>query len=104
MPELASLQEEADMQLLLHASHAAQEGHRAVIAVTEDTDVFVSLLSFCTAMNTTILQKCGSSTRTKPIDKKMTTMLGEDTGRGLIGVYAFTGCISASAFVGKPTP
>ena len=102
VPELANSQEEADTRLLLHASHAAQEGHRAVIVVTEDTDVFVLLLSFCRTMNTTILQKCGSSTRTKLIDiKKITTVLGEDTCRGLIGVHAFTGCDSVSAFAGK---
>ena len=102
VPELASSQEEADMWLLLHASHTAQEGHRAVTVVTEDTDVFVLLLSFCRTMNTTILQKCGSSTRNKLIDvKKITTVLGEDTCRGLIGVHAFTGCDSASAFAGK---
>ena len=70
VPELASSQKEADTRLLLHASQAAQEGHRAVIVVTEDTDVFVLLLSFCRAMDTTILQKCRSSTRTKLIDIK----------------------------------
>ena len=104
VPELASSQEEADTRLLLHASHAAQEGHRAVIVLTEDTDVFVLLLSFCRAMNTTILQKCGSSTRTKLIDiKKITTVLGEDTRRGPIGVHAFTGCdrLSVNSFAGK---
>ena len=53
-------------------------------------------------MNTTILQKCGYSTRTKLIDiKKITTVLGEDTCRGLIGVHAFTGCVSAFAGKGK---
>ena len=51
VPELASSHEEADTRLLLHASHAAQEGHEAVIAITEDTDVFVLLLSFCRTMN-----------------------------------------------------
>ena len=100
VPELASSQNEAETRLLLHASLAAQEGHRAVIVVTED--VFVLLLLFCRAMNTTILQKCGSSTRTKLIDiKKTTTVLGEGTRRGLIGVHAFTGCDSVSAFAGK---
>ena len=99
VPELTSSQEQADTRLLLHASHASQEGHRAVIVVTEDRDVFVLLLSFCRAMNTTILQMCGSSTRTKVIDmKKITTVLGEDT---CIGVHAFTGCDSVSAFAGN---
>ena len=102
VPELASSQEEADTWLLLHASHAAQEGHPAVVVVTEDTDVFDLLLSFCRTMNTIILQKCGSSTRTKLIDiTKITTVLGEDTCRGLIGLHAFTGFDSVSAFAGK---
>lgn len=67
VPEQASSHEEADTRLLLHASHAAQEDHRAVIVVTEDTDVFFRL-SIRRTMNTTTLQKCGSKTRTKLID------------------------------------
>lgn len=48
------------------------------------------------------MQKCGSSTPTKLTDiKKITTVLDEDTCRGLIGVHAFTGCDSISAFAGK---
>lgn len=69
---------------------------------SQKTHVFVLLLSFCRAMNTTIWQKCGSSTRTKLIDiKKITTVLGEDTCRSPISVHAFTGCDSVSAFAGK---
>ena len=56
VPELASSQEEADTRLLLHVSHAAQEGHRAFIVGTEDTDIFVLLLSFRRATKTAILQ------------------------------------------------
>jgi len=48
------------------------------------------------------LQKCGSKARTKLIDiMKITTVLDEDTCRGLSGVHAFTGCDCVSAFAGK---
>lgn len=64
--------------------------------------VFVLLVSFCRTMNTTILQKCSSKTRTKLIDTtKIITGLDGDTCRGLIGVLAFRGCDFVSTFAGK---
>ena len=37
--------EEADTRMLLHASHAAQHGHHAVLIQTVDTDVVVLAVS-----------------------------------------------------------
>ena len=98
VPDLCSSQE-ADTRLLLHA---AQNGHQTVVTTSEDTDVLLLLLAFSRALNTNPLQKCGSSTRMKLIDiKKIATVLGDDTCKALIGVHAFTGCDSVSAFAGK---
>ena len=102
VPDLGSSQEEADTRLLFHPAHAAQNGHQTVVITSEDTDVLVLLLAFSRALNTILLQKCGSSTRKKLIDMKMiATVLGDDTCKALIGVHAFTGCDSISAFAGK---
>ena len=46
VPELARSQEEADTRLLLHVSHAVQEGHRAFIVVTKDTGFFFFFATF----------------------------------------------------------
>ena len=45
LPDLTSLtpcnHEEADSRMLLHASHAAQHGHHAILIRTVDIDVVV---------------------------------------------------------------
>jgi len=49
LPDLTSLapcnHEEADSRMLLHASHAAQRGHHAILIRTVDTDVVVLAVS-----------------------------------------------------------
>jgi len=49
LPDLTSLvpcnHEEADSRMLLHASHAAQHGHHAILIRTVDTDVVVLAVS-----------------------------------------------------------
>ena len=44
--ELFSDQEEADTKIILHAKHAADEGHPEILIVTEDTDVHVLGISY----------------------------------------------------------
>ena len=38
---MRSNQEEADTRILLHAAHGAEEGYRAVVVTSDDTDVMV---------------------------------------------------------------
>lgn len=49
LPDQTSLapcnHEEADSRMLLHASHAAQHGHHAILIRTVDTDVVVLAVS-----------------------------------------------------------
>jgi len=63
--ELESSHEEADTRLLLHAKHAADSGYRNIIVVSEDTDVFVLLLSFAKDISAALYQKRGTKTRTQ---------------------------------------
>ena len=65
--DLRSTQEEADTRLLLHASHAARNGYRAVVISSEDTDVFVLCLAFEDFVPATIYLKCGTQIRTRYI-------------------------------------
>ena len=100
--ELSSCQEEADTRLLLHAAHAARAGYPAVIVTSEDTDVFILLLAFSSSIDAILLQKCGSQTRTRLVDiRRVAAAVGEGVCEALIGLHAFTGCDTVSAFAGK---
>ena len=100
--DLRSTQEEADTRLLLHASHAARNGYRAVVISSEDTDVFVLCLAFEDFVPATIYLKCGTQTRTMYISiTNVVQRHGSGICKCLPGLHAFTGCDSVSAFSGK---
>lgn len=100
--ELRSSQEEADTRLLLHALHAAESGYKSVIISAEDTDVMVLSLGMCDKIPSHMFQKCGTKNRTRFLD--ITTLshtLGGSMCDSLIGMHAFTGCDTISAFAGR---
>ena len=99
---LQCFQEEADGRLLLHAKHAANEGYHAVVICSEDTDVFIMSLAFHDKIGASLFQKCGTKTRRKVIDiSKVAATVGMGVCRALIGMHAFTGCDTVSAFAGR---
>ena len=65
---LQCFQEEADGRLLLHASHAADEGYHTIVICSEDTDVFVMSLAFHDKIGASLLQKCGTKARRRVVD------------------------------------
>ncbi|KAK3741541.1 hypothetical protein QZH41_002925 [Actinostola sp. cb2023] len=98
---LASSQEEADTRMLLHAYHAAPD-FESVVVHADDTDVLILLLAFSQDIVCNIFMKCGTQTRIRFIDvTKLSRVLGENVCKALIGVHAFTGCDSVSAFAGR---
>lgn len=102
VPELISCQEEADTRLVLQAKHSSDDSYAAVIVISEDTDVFILLVAFCRSIDAKLYQRCGTPTCTKLVDiGKVALALGERLCRGLIGLHAFTGCDTVSAFSGK---
>ena len=102
VPALQCKQEEADGRLLLHAVHAAGEGYQSVVICSEDTDVFILSLAFHDKIGASLFQKCGTRTRTRVIDiRRVAATIGIDACRSLIGMHAYTGCDSVSAFAGK---
>jgi hypothetical protein len=98
---LQSTQEEADTRLLLHAHQAAPNFESAII-VADDTDVLILGLAFSKDIDCNVYMKSGTQTRTRFIDvTKLAHVLGESVCNALIGLHAFTGCDSVSAFAGK---
>lgn len=76
--------------------------YEAVIISSEDTDVFILLLAFDSSINSRLFRKCGNQTRTKLVDiDKITSTLGDHVCKGVIGLHAYTGCDTVSAFAGK---
>ena len=102
VPDLQCQQEEADGRLLLHAVHAAREGYQSVVICAEDTDVFIMCLAFHDKIGAPLFQKCGTRTRSRLVDiRKVAATVGIDVCRALIGMHAYTGCDTTSAFAGK---
>ena len=97
--ELQSTQEEADTRLLLHALHAARTGSKAVIVTAEDTNVMLLCLAFQKDIPCPIYQKCGTQNHTRLVDiSKLALSVGDSVCDSLIGLHAFTGCGTVSAF------
>ena len=100
--ELCAQQEEADTRILLHASHAASNGHDCIAIKSPDTDVAVLGCTLSHSINAKMIFCIDTKQRMRYLD--MTAIgqsLGEDVCKALPGMHALTGCDSTSAFVGK---
>ena len=99
--ELSSEQEEADTRLLLHAMHPATPHVKAIIISSKHTDVRMLCISFAHAIPVPIFQQCVLQHHARYINiSKIASALGEDVCKALLGLHAFTGCDSVSAFAG----
>ena len=100
--DLKCTHEEADTRMLLHALHCGTTGSRAVVIVSEDTDIFILCISFASHVPCPMYAKCGSKTRTQYFDvQKLVQMLGAEQCCALPGLHAFTGYDTVSAFAGR---
>ena len=93
--ELCKQQDEADTRILLHASHAASNGHDCVAIKSPDTDVAVLACTFNHRIKSNMLFCIDTKQRRRYID--MTSIgqsLGEDVCKALPGIHALTGCDS----------
>ncbi len=101
-PALKSTHEEADTRLFLHALHAANAGSQAVIITAEDTDIMVLCLAFQKGIPCHIYQKRSKQNRVQFVDiTKLASSIGNNICDSLIGLHAFTGCDTVSAFAGR---
>ena len=100
--ELSSTQEEADTRILLHLSHAARSDYNTLIVASEDTDVFILCVSFKHLIPSSIFFKCGTQTRVRYISiTSIVQALGQNLCSSLLGMHAYTGCDTVSAFAGR---
>ena len=100
--ELNSTQEEADTRILLHLSHAARSDYSTLIVASEDTDVFILCVSFKHLIPSSIFFKCGTQTRVRYISiTSIVQALGQNLCSSLLGMHAYTGCDTVSAFAGR---
>ena len=100
--ELSSTQEEADTRILLHLSHAARSDYSTLIVASEDTDVFILCVSFKHLIPSSIFFKCGTQTRVRYIrSTSIVQALGQNLCSSLLGMHAYTGCDTVSAFAGR---
>ena len=100
--ELSSTQEEADTRLLFHAKNAADQNHSKIVVKSSDVDVEVLFIHHAKEINAYHYMLSGTKSRMRYIDvSQIVENLGENICDALIGLHAFTGCDSVSAFVGK---
>ncbi|XP_071817001.1 uncharacterized protein [Apostichopus japonicus] len=101
IPELFCNHEEADTRMFLHAEHAAKD-HPAVVIRSPDTDVAVLGVTHYQSIQSCLYFDTGTKNKRRIIDiGSISTSLGIDKARGLLGLHAFTGCDSVSSFYGK---
>ena len=101
--EVASLQsnqEETDTRIILHEARAAEEVYRAVVVTVENTDVMVRCLAliYHVPCSRNAEQRIGLGTL---YINKLRHGLGDGVWHSLIGMHAYTGCDTTSAFVGR---
>ena len=102
--ELRTTQEEADTRVIFHSKHASS-CCTSIIIVAEDTDIIILCLAFQSRINCNLYIKCGSATHTRYIDiTKVAKALGRSLCDALIGMHAYTGCDTISAFSGRGKP
>ena len=102
IPELFCTHEEADTRLLLHSAHATSHGFQSALICSPDTDVGVIPIGLCTSINGQLVFKTGSAKKPELVDiSALSAKLGPAASEALIGLHAFIGCDSVSAFSGK---
>ncbi|KAL8559114.1 hypothetical protein ACOMHN_046162 [Nucella lapillus] len=110
LPYLTSLapcnHEEADSRMLLHASHAAQHGHHAILIRTVDTDVVVLAVSLAQELQPEdklwLAFGTGQSLRYLAAHE-IAAGFGREKARALPIFHALTGCDTVSSFTSKKT-
>ena len=99
---LECTQEEANTRLLIDANHAAVSGYEKVVIKSSDSDVEVISVALQHKIATRIYILSGTKQRMRLIDiSEINTKLNLEVCDALLSLHAFTGCDSASAFLGK---
>ena len=102
VPELESLQEEADTRMMLHLAHISHYDFSCAVIASIDADVTFFCLTIYHKFPMPLFQKCCSETRMKYVDiDSIGNILGRNVCEALPGMHAITGCDTVSSFAGK---
>ena len=110
--ELETVQEEADTRLFLRISHASQAEFDKFVIHSPDTDVFIMALAFIQDINGSLFFRTGTGDKKRTISLDQIKIAVERRFmenvtninkllKGLLGLYAFTGCDTVSTFTGQ---
>lgn len=89
-------------RILLHVKHAFDHGFSAAAIRSPDTDVLVMAVAHSAFLNGSIFFITGTKSRMRVVRVNVVAeKLGASVSRSLIGLHAFTGCDSTSAFCNK---
>ena len=99
---LRSTQEETDSRVILYSDYAKRKGYNFVRIKSPDSDIFFILLHFSPTTDINILFDTKIDNKPRLID---VSSIGEEFGQekcaALLGLHAYTGCDTTSAFRGK---
>ena len=102
---LSTTQEEEDTLIILHSIYADTEAGQEdvdIIVRSPDTDVLILLLSFCQRFNHPLYFDTGNSNKRRMIHiQTLSEKIKREIQESILGLHAFTGCDSISAFVQK---
>ena len=79
-----------------------QKRATAVVVTADDTDVMLLCVALSPDISCPLFQKCGTKNRVRYIGiNKFRHGLGDGVFNYLIGMHAYTGCDTVSAFAGR---
>ena len=98
-----STQEEADTRIILHCLYACkQDNSRHITVRSQDTDVFLLLLAFSDAIQSTVYFDTGHGAKRRQINiSGLADTFSKSVRDAILGIHSFTGCDSTSCFSGK---
>ena len=103
VPSLLSNQEETDTRVILYCLHAKEQGYKAAVVRSPDSDICFILLHYAEQLKPLVTYfETGKKGNRRLIN--ITELAGDLTPRyceALIGLYCFTGEDSNCAFKGK---
>ena len=106
--ELSSSQEETDSRVILYCRYGKNIGYKYIRVKSPDTGLFLILLHYAQSFTeTTILYETGKGNKKRLINmNNIAETFSQEECSALLGLHAFTGCDTCSAFkgIGKISP
>ena len=107
IPELKSNQEETDTRVIIYASYGATNGYGSIRVKSPDSDIFFILLNHAFKIGGDIYFDTGVGNKKRLLNvSDISSNFGESLCSALLGLHAFSGSDTTSAFkgIGKLKP